>query len=183
MVEVEWGVFSLAIVNFSGDAEQMDLDDPIEARGVKALRTAVAVRDRFGNDAMARYYGAIGHRIFDGLQSAEEDATIAGALADAGLDEAVLTDALAEEATWTRLQEEHAWLTGSTRSFGVPTIQVDGPDGPATFGPVISNPPDSDADAVALWEHTAWLTRYENFSELKRERTVDPDLEAWRARR
>ena len=179
MVEVEWGVFSLAIINFDKPMEEFD---PDRGRAIKALRTAIAVRDRFGNDAMARYYGAIGNRIFDGLQSAEEDATITGALSDAGLAEAALADAVADPTTWEKLLAEHMWLTSSTRSFGVPTIQVDGPDGPATFGPVISNPPDNDTDAVALWHHTAWLTRYENFSELKRDRTVDPDLEAWRAR-
>lgn len=178
-MEVEWGVFSLAIINFGKPMEEFE---PDRGRGVKALRTAIAVRDRFGNEAMADYYAAIGNRIFDGLQDYQDDATIVAALTDAGLDEATLSDALADPATWEKLLAEHTWLTGSTRSFGVPTIQLDGPDGPATFGPVISNPPDSDADALALWHHTAWLTRYENFSELKRERTVDPDLEAWRAR-
>ena len=179
MVEVEWGVFSLAIINFEKPIEEFD---PDRGRGVRALRTAIAVRDRFGNEAMADYYGAIGNRIFDGLQDYQDDATITGALRDAGLDEGVLADALADPETWEKLLTEHTWLTSSTRSFGVPTIQVDGTDGPATFGPVISNPPDNDTDAVALWHHTAWLTRYENFSELKRDRTVDPDLEAWRAR-
>lgn len=178
-MEVEWGVFSLAIVNFDRPIEEFD---PDLGRGVRALRTAIAVRDRFGNEAMARYYGAIADRIFDGLQSYKEDATITGALRDAGLDEGVLAEATADVGTWEKLLAEHTALTGSTRSFGVPTIQVDGPDGPATFGPVISNPPDNDEDAVALWNHTAWLTRYENFSELKRDRTVDPDLEAWRVR-
>lgn len=180
MVEVEWGVFSLAIVNFDKPIEEFD---PERGKGVKALRTAIAVRDRFGNDAMARYYGAIGNRIFDGLQDPEEAATITGALGDAGFEEGVLADALADPETWDKLLAEHTWLTSSTRSFGVPTIQVDGPDGPATFGPVISNPPDNDDDAVALWHHTAWLTRYENFSEIKRDRTVEPDLETWRARK
>lgn len=178
-MEVEWGVFSLAIINFEGPMEEFD---PDRGRGVKALRTAIAVRDRFSNEAMARYYGAIGNRIFDGLQDPAEAATITGALADAGLDEGVMADALADAGTWDKLFAEHTALTSGTRSFGVPTIQVDGPEGPATFGPVISNPPDNDEDAVALWRHTAWLTRYENFSELKRDRTVDPDLETWRAR-
>ena len=140
------------------------------------------MRDRFGNEAMARYYAAIGDRIFDGLQSAEVPSTIIGALSDADLSPEVLDEALADPETWQKLLAEHTALVSTTRSFGVPTIQLDGPDGPATFGPVISNPPDNDADAVALWHHTAWLTRYDNFSELKRDRTVDPDLELWRIR-
>ena len=177
-MEVEWGVFSLAIVNFEGPIEEFD---PDEGRGIKALRTAVAVRDRFGNEAMSRFYAAIGDRIFDGVQDPDDPATITGALSDAGLEEGVLADALSDPVTWETLLAEHTWLTSSTRSFGVPAIQVDGPDGPATFGPVISNPPEDDEVAVALWHHTAWLTRYENFSELKRDRTVEPDLERFRA--
>ncbi len=179
MVKVEWGVFSLAIVNFEQPIEEFD---PDRGRGVKALRTAIAVRDRFGNEAMADYYGAIGNRIFDGLADYQDDATIIGALRDAGLYTGVLAEATSDPQNWETLLAEHTWLTSSTRSFGVPTIQLDGPDGPATFGPVISNPPANDEDALALWHHTAWLTRYENFSELKRDRTVDPDLATWRTR-
>jgi hypothetical protein len=58
----------------------------------------------------------------------------------------------------------------------VPTIRLDGGRGPAIFGPVISNPPADGAEAATLWEHVSWLVRYENFSELKRDRTVTPDL-------
>jgi hypothetical protein len=65
----------------------------------------------------------------------------------------------------------------------VPTIRLDGGTGPAIFGPVISNPPGSDAEATELWGHVAWLVRYDNFSELKRDRTIDPDLAYWRTAR
>ncbi len=58
----------------------------------------------------------------------------------------------------------------------MPTIRLDGGRGPAIFGPVISNPCADDAEATTLWEHVTWLVRYENFSELKRDRTVMPDL-------
>ncbi len=177
-MEVEWGVFSLAIVNCQGPVDDLDLE---ESRGIKALRTAVAVRERLGNEAMGDYYAAIGNRIFDGLQSAQVEGTITGALADAGLPQEMCAQAQADPTTWATLLAEHANLVSETRSFGVPTIGLDGRDGPVIFGPVISNPPETDADALALWEHTTWLTRYGNFSELKRDRTVDPDLALWRA--
>mgnify|MGYP006285063647 CR=1 FL=1 len=76
---------------------------------------------------------------------------------------------------------EHLDLVNNTASFGVPTIRLDGGSGPAIFGPVISNPPTSDDDAVNLWRSVSWLIRYENFSELKRNRLIDPDLEAFRS--
>nr|MBA2437248.1 hypothetical protein [Acidimicrobiia bacterium] len=61
------------------------------------------------------------------------------------------------------------------RSFGVPTIVLDGGEGPAIFGPVVSEVP-TDEEAVELWRHVSWLARYENFSELKRDRTLALDL-------
>jgi hypothetical protein len=59
----------------------------------------------------------------------------------------------------------------------VPTIVLDGGEGNAIFGPVISTIPD-DATAVELWQHTAWLTRHDDFAELKRGRVSLPDLPA-----
>ena len=58
---------------------------------------------------------------------------------------------------------------------------LDGGDGPAIFGPVISRLPD-DEEAVELWRHTSWLVRNGNFAELKRGRanTVDLPAVAWR---
>ncbi|CAB4753685.1 unannotated protein [freshwater metagenome] len=76
---------------------------------------------------------------------------------------------------------EHHDLVNNSSSFGVPTIRLDGGSGPAIFGPVISNMPANDDDAVNLWKSVAWLTRYENFSELKRNRTIDPDLQMFRS--
>jgi len=57
---------------------------------------------------------------------------------------------------------------------------LDGGDGPSIFGPVISEPPADDAEALALFRHVLWLARNENFAELKRERENWPDLESVR---
>ena len=38
----------------------------------------------------------------------------------------------------------------------------------------------SDEDALAIWEHVRWLARYDNFYELKRYRTHQPDLPGWK---
>lgn len=47
---------------------------------------------------------------------------------------------------------------------------------------MISNVP-ADGEAVELWRHVSWLARYGNFSELKRDRSIDPDLESFRTYR
>ena len=102
------------------------------------------------------------------------------ALDDAGLDPGLADRAAADPAYVERVAAEHRELVDDTRSFGVPTLVLDGGDGPAIFGPVITEPPTSDSDAVELLRHVVWLARYPGFAELKRERDALPDLESVR---
>ena len=176
-ITLDWGVFSLEIVNADAGADVRD-----SARAAPALRAAVVVRDRYGADAVGRFYAALGERIHERGEDVTDRHTLIHALVDAGLDESLLDAAVADAATWDQVEAEHGDLVERTRSFGVPTIVLDGGTGPAIFGPVVSNVPD-DGDAVQLWRCVAWLARYENFSELKRDRTTEPDLESVRRRR
>ena len=172
-VDVRWGTFCLELQNFDKPVEEFDGERAVSG---PALRTLVAVREHEGDAAAGRFYEAIGDRYFEGEQGVGED-TVRASLKDAGLDEAWLDKALADPSTWATVVAEHQALRRDTRSFGVPTIRLDGGAGPAIFGPVISNPPANDDDAAQLWEHIEWLVRYDNFSELKRDRTVEPDLQ------
>jgi len=178
VIEASWGVFCLEIVNFKKPIEEFDV---ARCTSAPSLRTMVMVREAEGQAAAGRFYEAIGTRYFDLEQPLQEPETVRGALTDAGLDPTWHDKAVTDSWTWKAAMEEHQALVRDTRSFGVPTIRLDGGYGPAIFGPVISNPPDNDTEAVELWEHVSWLTRYENFSELKRDRTVDPDLNYWRS--
>jgi hypothetical protein len=178
VVEASWGVFCLEVQNFT---KPIDAFDPGRSQAAPSLRTMVAVRDEVGQAAASDFYEALGHRYFELEQPLQDAATIEGALTDAGLDTVWFDKAMADPDTWTTVLAEHTRLCDETRSFGVPTIRLDAGMGPAIFGPVISNPPASDDEAVQLWEHVSWLTRYENFSELKRDRTIEPDLQYSRA--
>ena len=177
VVDASWGLFSLEVVNFTRPIEEFDEKTSIAA---PSQRTFVAVRDSLGQDAASRYYETLGHRYFELEQDLQKESTVTGALADAGIDVAYYGKALADPSTWETVLSEHLDLVGNTRSFGVPTIRLDGGAGPAIFGPVISNPPTNDDDAVNLWKSVSWLIRYENFSELKRNRSIDPDLQRFR---
>jgi 2-hydroxychromene-2-carboxylate isomerase len=168
-VEVTWGVFSLQLAN-EGDGR-----GPSEM----ALRTVVAVREAEGDDAVGRFYAALGRRVHQLGEAVDDEQVVVGALEDAGLNGVLADKAMGDEATWQTVVAEHAALVERTRSFGVPTIVLDAGEGPAIFGPVISEPP-GDEDAAELWRHVSWLARYDNFSELKRDRTIEPDLESYR---
>lgn len=174
-VEVSWGLFSLDIAN--SDADPATLRDT--APGALSLRTIAALRDAEGDQAVGRFYEVLGAAIHERGEDGSDRRVIAGALDAMGIPEALIDKALGDEATWDVVVAEHTALVERSRSFGVPTIALDDGEGPAIFGPVISEVP-TDADAVELWRSVSWLTRYENFSELKRERTITPDLESSR---
>lgn len=172
VVTVRWGTFSLELQNFDKPLDEFDVAKCVSG---PALRTVVWLREHDGDLAAGRFYAALGERYFESDDDLTDD-MVRAALVDASLDAAWLDQAVADPSTWQTVVAEHQELTSQTRSFGVPTIRLDGGSGPAIFGPVISNPPAAVAEATALWQHVSWLVRYDNFSELKRDRTVEPDL-------
>jgi hypothetical protein len=173
-VELEWGVFSLEVVNLK---EGEELTDPASG---PALRTAILIRDRLGRKAIGPFYEALGQRLWHQPPppgAAEMPDAVRAALQEAGLDPTLCDDALADPGTWDAVRAEHDDVVARHGAFGVPTIVLDGGEGPAIFGPVIAELP-TDADAVELWRHTAWLARYPNVYEIKRNRDKAPDVPA-----
>ncbi len=172
VVDIAWGFFSLEVQNAEAGVDILRL-----TRSVPALRVALLVREELGQEAVGRYYAAIGARMHERDEQLKQLTTIEGGLNDAGIDPGYARRALDDETTAHQLQREHFDL--SARGFGVPTIVLDRSDGPAMFGPVIPRVPDDDA-AVELWDHVAWLVRNPNVYELKRARAELPDLEGLR---
>jgi hypothetical protein len=178
-VEVsDWRLFSLELIN--GGEETIEAAQ--EYRAAPALRTAAAVRASGGSEAVGRFYHALDTRTWERTESVRDADTLRGALADAGLDGSMHDAAMADPATWDEVVSEHRAVVEELQAFGVPTIRLDGGEGPGIFGPVISRVP-ADDEAVELWRHVVWLTRSDNFWELKRNRAVEPDLEGVRVRR
>lgn len=176
-IELSWGLFSLEMQNAGEEPEDMAA---AHARSARALRTAVLAREVGGQRAIGDFYAALGFRVHEQGEALDAPGTVEAALEDAGLEPALCEKAWADPATLERVASEHRALCDRTRSFGVPTIVLDG--GPAIFGPVVSEVP-TDENAIELWRHVSWLVRYENFSELKRDRVAAPDLESVRRRR
>lgn len=172
-VAVDWAVFSLEIANLPEGGDPRTID----ARSGPSLRTAVVLRDRVGAKAVGPFYAAFGRKLWEEPPPAKIDDldAIREALVEVGADPGLLDEALADRATWDAVVDEHLALVERTNAFGVPTIVLDSGAGNAIFGPVISLVPDDD-EAIELWRHTEWLTRYGNFAELKRGRPNLPDL-------
>lgn len=176
-VELSWGLFSLEVQNAGDEPEELA---EMHARSELSLRTAVAVRDADSSAALGAFYSALGKRVHEDGEPLGESSTVEGALEDAGLDPGLCEKAMRDDSTRDRVIAEHRDLVDRTRSFGVPTIVLDDGEGPAIFGPVIKDIPSTDDEARQLFRHVAWLARYENFAELKRDRGGLPDLESVR---
>ncbi len=174
-VELTWGLFSLEVVNSDNPATA----EKGHARSAPALRTMVMARQVGGHDAVGALYAAVGARYHEHGQPLEDPDMIREALEEIDIDPGLFDKALGDASTWDAVVEEHTALVERTRSFGVPTVVLDGGDGPAIFGPVIADVPD-DEDAVELFRHVAWLARYDNFAELKRDRVHRPALASFR---
>jgi predicted DsbA family dithiol-disulfide isomerase len=179
VVDVEWRVFSLAIVN-SGDEGRAAAD----TGSAPSLRTAIAVRDAHGNAAVGAFYKALSDARHQRGLPLDDHAVIHDSLREAGVEPELLEQALADPSTWDAVQREHDEAVSVHKAFGVPTIILDGGNGPQMFGPIISDIPD-DAGAVDLWQHFVWMARNPNVAELKRDR-LPLDLESirmWRRER
>lgn len=178
-VTLSWGLFSLELQNAGSEPESLA---SVHARSRLALATAVAVRDDAGSDGVGVFYGAIGERVHERGEPLHDPATVEAALHAAGLDAALAGRAEADHSYADRVAAEHRELVEQTRSFGVPTLVLDAGRGPAIFGPVLGEPPATDAEALELFDHVVWLAHYDNFSELKRDRVELPDLMSVRNR-
>jgi 2-hydroxychromene-2-carboxylate isomerase len=146
--------------------------------GERALRVLVLVRRLHGAEAMGRAYAEIGEAYHERGEALGEVATLAAALAAAGLDPALAERALEDESTFSELLAMHREAC-ERGAFGVPAICFD--EGPATFGPVVDRRVRGE-EAGELWDHVAWLMRRGFFFELKRNRTTKADVGRNRAR-
>jgi predicted DsbA family dithiol-disulfide isomerase len=164
-VEVRWKLFSLEEVN-KGD-KTVDWEN---GRSAPVLRVLALVRRQHGEEAVDRFYEALARARFEREQQFADPGVCEAALEEAGLDPGLKAAALADPTTRDEVLAEHADVVARDSAFGVPTLVLDGGDGPGIFGPVIRPVPEGEA-AGQLWDRVEWLLRQEGFFELKRGRS------------
>lgn len=174
-IEARWHVMSLAYLN-------QDRDIPEGYRTMLApawgpVRVCIAAAERHGDEVLLPLYSALGTRIHhEGRKLHEQDdagrALIAEALAEVGLDPALveaMDDASLDHAV---AKSHHEGMDQVGDDVGTPTIAV---NGTAFFGPVITRIPRGE-EAGALWDASVTLASFPYFFELKRSRTEDPQV-------
>jgi hypothetical protein len=162
-VEVQWRLFCLEEVN-KGDG----MVDWEHGRSAPALRVMALVRRQHGQEALDRFYSALGRARFERDEKLE-DAVVEAALEESGLDRGLRSAALDDPTTRDEVLAEHTAIVDQMQAFGVPTMVLGAGTGPGIFGPVINPVPEGEA-AGELWDRVLWLTRQPGFFELKRSR-------------
>lgn len=186
-LDVEWRFISLSILNeskFAEDeaavAEGKEPSLPPQYKemtriGLGLMRVAAAVREKFGNDGVARYYTACGELLHKGGASAKiwngEDPgdVLGGALTAAELPAELKAEA--DNDKWDKIlrDETSLALSRTGEDVGTPIITFDTsrPEEASLFGPVINRIPRGQ-EALDLWDAVSFIARTPGIAEFKR---------------
>jgi hypothetical protein len=186
-LEVGYRFISLLFVNETRGYDGMPAGyREVHEQGTRLLRVAAATREAHGNEAVDGLYQHLGEALFevDAPTPGGFEGILAHHLAGPDLPAVLRAAGLPEElagATTShafdellRLETKEA-LARAGEDVGTPILSFAPPDGPAFFGPVISDLP-SDDEAVALYEAVSLLARWPGFAELKRSLRTFPDV-------
>jgi len=167
-VTVRWHVMSLAVLN-ENNADVSESYRTWLAGAWGPVRVCIAAAGAHGDGVLGGLYTAIGHRLH-GLGEPNEQATLAAALADAGLDPAlaVVAESTDHDADVRASHGRAIALVGN--DVGTPVVAF---DEAAFFGPVVTPIPRGEA-AGRLWDAVREIGRVDGFYELKRGRDRQP---------
>lgn len=171
-VPIRWRAYSLGIQNEGVEISEEYLPLMRTTRG--ALRVVEAVWAAHGDEPIGRLYTEIGTRFH--VQGDMSMEALAAALDAAGLDPAFL--AAIDEEKW---DAEVRWSMADAieqvgDDVGVPILVfTDGETTKGTAGPIMS-PSATGDEALTIWDAVVALVFAPCFFELKRTRTVGPQL-------
>ena len=165
-LDVTWRFFSLEEVNLV-PGKLHPWERPWSF-GFGQMRVGALIRRELGNDAIDRWYAAVGHAFFFDGRKTHVRAVHEQVIAAAGFDPAFVERAVADDSTLDEVRTEHQDAVARYGAHGVPTLVLDG--GYAVYGPVVVPAP-TDDDAVALWDLVRSLQRFPHLYELRHPKT------------
>lgn len=182
-LEVRWRFISLAMLNEDDYDDKPEHYPGAHRRGLQMLRVAAAARAKAGDDIVGPIYDALGGAVWNAepppVAEGQEpfDAILAHASRAGDLDAIVAELGLPAEIAAAADDRSYDLVIrdDTTKALervggdvGTPILSFSPPDGPAFFGPVISEVPDSDDDVLRLFDAVETLGRWPGFAELKR---------------
>lgn len=170
-VRVRWHVMSLAVLNEGREDLSEDYRSFLTEAWAPVRVFAAAAADQ-GDDILSPLYTAVGNRIHV-HQEPRNTQTLAKALAEVGLDEALVSaaDSTEFDAAVRASHAEGIGLVGM--DVGTPVIAF---GGTAFFGPVVTPAPRGEA-AGRLWDGALLVASTPGFYEIKRTRDAAPSFE------
>lgn len=184
-LSVEWRFICLRLLN-EGRYDDKPAGYPAaHERGREMLRVAAAVRQEVGAGALDPLYEAMGRAVWHAEPPPGDDfeAILAHTASAGDLKEILAAAGLptelavaADDPGWDEVlrADTDAALARVGGDIGTPVLSFEPPDGPAFFGPVISEVLGPD-EALRLWEAVETLGRWPGFAELKRTLRRFPD--------
>jgi predicted DsbA family dithiol-disulfide isomerase len=167
-IDITWRFFSLEDIN-RVEGKKHPWERPW-SYGWGQMRVGALIRRELGNDAVDRWYAAVGKAFFAAGVKTHDPVVHAGVIADAGFDPALVERAIADETTSTDVRVDHDEAVTRYGGHGVPTVVFE--SGYAVYGPVIVPAPTGD-DALALWELVQSMQRFPHLYELRHPKTTD----------
>jgi predicted DsbA family dithiol-disulfide isomerase len=167
-VDVTWRFFSLEDVN-RVDGKKHPWERPW-SYGWGQMRVGALIRREVGNDAVDRWYAAVGKAFFDDGRKTHDPAVHAEVIAEAGFDPSLVERAIEDETTTSDVRADHEEAVMRYGGHGVPTLVFQ--SGYAVYGPVVVPAPTGD-DALALWDLVRSMQRFPHLYELRHPKTTD----------
>jgi 2-hydroxychromene-2-carboxylate isomerase len=178
-LQVSWRPLSLRMLHDDEQYARKPKGYPqAHERGLELLRVIVAARAACGPDVLEALYRIMGEEIWHAwpppgntfeaiLEHTADAGDLDRILRRAGLPTQLA--AAAQDTSWDELirTDTDDALERTGGDVGTPILSFAPPDGPAFFGPVISDVPDAQS-AVVRWEAIETLARWPGFAELKR---------------
>jgi len=180
--EVRWRFIALAVLNEDRTSDWYTPEYRAgHMAGFKCLRVADQIRLTADNEAVGRFYTALGEAFHVGRRMGEfrDDPLtfIKGALVEAGLDPELATHADDESHDAYLRSETALALERTGKDVGTPiiTFHPGAANEASFFGPVISKAPRGD-EALQLWDAIETIAMTPAMSELKRSHRAKLDF-------
>lgn len=165
-IEIDWRLFSLGVVHVP-EGEPIP-DGPVGYSG-PALRLLALARRLRGNLGVSQLYTELGTAAHIHGERLTEQQVLERAWERAGFDPVDLEASDPDHDLWQDVLGDHRAAVAACQAFGVPTVVLDGGDGPGMFGPVLTEVP-SDGEGRELLRDVIRMTRRGYFFEIKRDR-------------
>jgi 2-hydroxychromene-2-carboxylate isomerase len=168
-LDITWKFFSLEEVN-RVEGKRHPWDRPW-SYGFGQMRVGALIRRDEGNEAVDRWYDALGRAFFyDGIKT-HVPQIHAEVISAAGFDPSYVERAIADDSTLTEVRDEHLDAVARFGAHGVPTIVLHPADF-AVYGPVVVPAPEGD-DAIVLWDMVKTMERFPHLYEIRHPKTTD----------